>query len=225
MNRLSREVLIKSKVDLSESTELINKFAITHNFKITQEDADFFQFILKKTLFLKMVCLSGNQNEIRNQMVSDLIEMIKYTVLTDKRPYYLSLRSFSENYIRLLENTPFSNDHITLNVIESFFEHNTAVIDQTAYSFFKSEYRVASTVIHYHDTTTDLKQFVSTLLESSSKDTKTYERFTRLYAILELAFINQMGETIYFSFTRRLVVLKYLLSKKSFQSIKDSIDN
>ncbi|MCG0908242.1 hypothetical protein [Lactiplantibacillus plantarum] len=225
MNRLSQEVLIKSKNDLSKSNDLITAYAKIHGFEITQADESFFRFVLKKALFLKTICLSGNQNEIRSQMVSDLIEMIKYTILTDKRPYYLSLRSFTENYVRLLENTPLSNDHITLNVIESFFTHNDSVINQTAYSFFKSEYRVASTIIHYHDTTDDLKQFVSALLEPSLKDTGTYERFTRLYKILESAFINQMSEDIFFSFTRRLVVLKYLISEKSFQNIKNNVNN
>lgn len=210
-------------MELEDSYKYVISFSETYDFHIQDCDKSFFKYVLKKALFLKNIYGTTAQKDILNQMVSDLIDLIKYTILQDRRPFYLSLRSFCENAIRLVENNPLSNEHITLNVINSFIEHSRGILTQSDISFLKSEYRNASTIIHFHNDYNGLNYYLKSLLSKSSKDFGSYDRFFRLYKMLELMLINIHPDMIYYSFTRRLVVLKYLTSDNTFNTLKNNI--
>lgn len=223
MNRLSQESLIRSKMELEESYKCVVNFSKIYDFYIQDCDISFFRYVLKKALLFKNISGTTIQKDILNQMVSDLIDLIKYTILQDRRPFYLSLRSFCENSIRLVENNPLSAEHITLNVINSFIGHSDGILTKDDIAFLKSEYRSASTVIHFHNEFNDLHYYLNSLLSKSSKDFGSYNRFFRLYKIIETMLINTHPDMFYYSFIRRLVVLKYLTSDTTFDTLKNNI--
>lgn len=210
-------------MELEHSYKYVISFSEVYGFHIQNYDKSFFRYVLKKALFFKNISGTAIQEDILNQMVSDLIDLIKYTILQDRRPFYLSLRSFCENSIRLVENNPLSNEHITLNVIESFIEHSKGILTQDDIAFLKSEYRNSSTVIHFHNDSNSLNHYLKSLLSRSPRDFKSYDRFFRLYKILELMLINVHPDMLYYSFIRRLVVLKYLTSDNTFNTLKNNI--
>lgn len=226
MNQLSLQALNSAKNELSESSLILREYLSRKKGCSDQIDFDFYAFILKRAFFIKEISLISSYSELLDQIVSDLFDLIRYSALQDYRPYYLSLRSFAENFVRLLENKQLSDDHITLNVLEQFRKDFSVILASgDGYSFIKSEYRISSKVIHFHQGSSKNSSNIPTLtfwfrsiLTNSNLSAKQrgalYNRFIRLYKIMEKCFIYKYHEEILSSFVRKNLTLTWLIGVK-----------
>lgn len=228
LNLLSRQALNAAKNELDEADSIILDFSKQRDFELDQIDSDFFSFVLKKTYFIKETSKAFPDIELFDQLISDLFDVIRYAASRDYRPYYLSVRSFSENFVRLLENQPLSANHITLSVLEQFKNDYAQILSKgDGYPFLRSEYRISSTIIHYHkirptrsDFQTITRRLQTILLNpivNPNKRGRLYERFIRLYKMMELCYISKFPEQIYMSFFRRTILLEWLIGEKHFE--------
>lgn len=233
LNQLSRQALNAAKNELDEADSIIQDFSKQRDFELDQVDSDFFSFVLKKTYFIKETSKAFPDVELFDQLISDLFDVIRYADSRDYRPYYLSVRSFCENFVRLLENQPLSTNHITLSVLEQFKNDYEQILSSgDGYPFLRSEYRISSTIIHYHKIkptksdfqtiTKRLQNILSNPIVDPNKRGRLYERFMRLYKIMELCYIVKFPEQITMSFLRRTILLKWLIGDKHFEILSEN---
>lgn len=235
MDRLTLQALRNAMVELSESKDILKNFIRINNGVSDQVDLDFYSFILKRALFIDEASSVFDSKDILNQLLSDLFDIVRYSSLQDYRPYYLSVRSFVENFIRFLENEPLSDNHITLTLLEKFKDDFSKPLSTgDGYAFIRSEYRVSSTIIHYHRTPTNsfndiptITIFFRNILESPvisrTERGALYERFSRLYKIMEKCLIFNHSDQIAAAFLRRSANLTWFIGKDNSKKVFASL--
>lgn len=193
----------------------------------SQLETDFFRLILKKTIFWNYILLNENNADLQNymnQLVSDLIDLLKYLILNDERPLFLISRSLIECYVRLLENINLENDHITLNVLNKFkddFQNKVISVDE--YSLIKELYSVSSATIHAGYLDGNLSHFIADHLDPQKITTHREKQLFRLHRkvlfALEKCFVDKYTNKVFSSFYREFNILAYLTNKGTQQAV------
>lgn len=150
LNKISKQNIAREKENLTSALDSLNEYSISNRkIQLSQSERDGFTYLLKSATFWKRM-LNDNGNSYYNQMISDFINVPKFLILGEKRALDLTCRSIIENYIRIIEHSYMSDNHVTLNVMESFRDHQLAkrLITQTDYSKIKNLYTISSTMIH-----------------------------------------------------------------------------
>ncbi|GEP21149.1 hypothetical protein FC71_GL001019 [Latilactobacillus sakei subsp. carnosus DSM 15831] len=223
MNNLSRIAVSEVRNEINNSLAITKEFCEKSGFQPTQDDISFFTFFIKKSIFFgDLLNLDTKFNEqLKRQLKADCIDLIRLTIVSDKRPINLTFRSIFENYIRLIEQSDRPLVHYDWKLLDNFIiEHN--LTNQT--SFFKSLYKKLSTDVHFHNKYTSLTEYISELLKPEpippKKRSRLYLEIYKVYIILENCFVQDNPDLFNHVYYRRISIIKILLSKKSEDYIR-----
>lgn len=210
------------KKDITDSFNTINQFSIPNNFSLKQNDHDSILCILKKIAFLKLFkntyITEKTLIDIVDQLINDLIFIIKSIIISETRLLQLSYRSYIENYMRLIEyNT--DEFHFTMDLFKRIRKNNgNNVLSTDDYSFLRSEYREACVSIHFH-ADNNVTNYVSDILKReplSLKEKKHfYQNLLRMNKILENLLIEKHPDWFLNTFSLNKITMEYILGRKT----------
>lgn len=210
------------KKDITDSFNTINQFSLPNNFSLEQNDHDSILSILKKIAFLKLFkntyITEKTLIDIVDQLINDLIFIIKSIIISETRLLQLSYRSYIENYMRLIEYDT-NESHFTMDLFEKIRKNNYNNILSTAdYSFLRSEYREACVSIHFH-TDNDVTNYVSDILKKEPISLREKKHFYKnllcMNKILEKLLIKKHPDWILNTFSLNKVTMEYILGKET----------
>lgn len=217
---ISKLNLKLEKTNLNDAMHiLINYYDNFGKGDIKQSEFDSFIYLLKYATFWKRVAAQDLSNgNYYNQMISDLISIPKYIISGEQRSLNLSIRSIIENHIRIIEHSYLRNDHITLNVFESFKNKyvGSGIISETDYSKIRSLYVSASTSIHGDIANEDtklnilLKQVLSSNRLPLKKELILLNNLKDILNLLRICFIKNHVNITFNAFYREFTVLEFL---------------
>lgn len=243
INEISRKNLQIQKRNISQSLNIFEDYLSERNVVLSQSEENLYAFILKKALLFKYVLINSKdkvKRDIYTQLISDYINIIKFSVMIENRALFLTIRSLIENYIRLVRNTNLSEDHITLNVMEAFrdeFQENK-VLSKDDYSLIRNMYKEASTEIHAdilsnrNNDDVNMSMYINSVMQKKYDFHTNFKNLNKVLNVLQRV-INLLQNCYVYSFKpdlanafyREYSVLGYLTNKNVMDEIRKFIND
>lgn len=217
MNSISSTLLNSTKLSIKEAMKTITTFCEERHIQLDGAKVGFFRNLVRQAVFLSLIINNIKDEKSKNTinlLISDLLDLIRYTILGYERPFSLIERSIIENYIRLIQKQYLDNNHITLAVIESFHSDYKFAITDTEYSLIRTVYADTSKSIH-GAINSDVLQYIDQHFsekDSFSKTEKDFQRMNKVIKTLNYCFAIKFKYEMYNTFFRQVTVLEYLTS-------------
>lgn len=207
------------KSSINEFIKKISEIAESEDYKLDQNDKEFFIFISKHIIFFKYLYFGMNEIYFFKVIISDLYYYILSIVKRETRYMYLNERSIIENYTRASTYIFVEQDHVTENLFKLLKEKEYLFkFTDNDYSLIKDEYTTSCGYIHGGDILNSSLVFafnecISNKEEIENKN-KYYLRIRNIMKIYDKILISTYSEKISGCFHRKKSLLKYLVGEE-----------
>lgn len=207
--------VVEYKDEIKKTIEFIQKEPTMSKYNISNQDNEFYRFIIKHILFFKVILETYHDSRELKVLISDLFSYIINDIKGEIRNNSLIERSIIENYLRLSLEYIEKNNHITSLKFEELKQMDF-MRDNNSYNVIIDAYKKSCDYIHGGENLDiEISEYIKDLFDKKPiykrKKIKEKERKKRLILSLDYLFLEVRRQEIDNAFHRNKDGLEYLI--------------